>query len=245
MTSISENSSDDPPVTLVIEMWSNSPGTHIAATDCIHRQQVVPVAKLKPHHLLSSAKVTQLLLLRVAALLYQIFEQQCVFAHPLNGLQQVGRQIHLVSQLQLLILDKQMEEGSSNLFINRFLVMWPVAQLWGREECDQSSFKRTLKNSWPWLLSRASDCGLFLLYRAYIPNWSSCTQRESVTTTSTSQSMLSFQLTNTLKDQDLRPQSILGGTWIIEKLETISNYILKSGNALSRILKVEIKTKNL
>lgn len=36
--------------------------------------------------------------------------------------------------------------------------------------------RRTLKNSFPWLQSRVSDWGLFLLYRAYIPNWSSCTQ---------------------------------------------------------------------
>lgn len=32
----------------------------------------------------------------------------------------------------------------------------------------------TLKKLLPWLASSASDLGLFLLYRAYIPNWSCC-----------------------------------------------------------------------
>lgn len=40
--------------------------------------------------------------------------------------------------------------------------------------------RRTLKNSFPWLLSRESDWGLFLLYRAYIPNWSSCTHTHTI-----------------------------------------------------------------
>lgn len=30
----------------------------------------------------------------------------------------------------------------------------------------------TLKKEFPWLARRASDLGLFLLYSAYIPNWS-------------------------------------------------------------------------
>lgn len=32
----------------------------------------------------------------------------------------------------------------------------------------------TLKKALPWLQSRASDWGLFLLYSAYMPNSSSC-----------------------------------------------------------------------
>jgi len=32
----------------------------------------------------------------------------------------------------------------------------------------------TLKKVFPWLASSESDLGLFLLYNAYIPNWSFC-----------------------------------------------------------------------
>lgn len=32
----------------------------------------------------------------------------------------------------------------------------------------------TLKKVFPWLASSESDFGLFLLYNAYIPNWSFC-----------------------------------------------------------------------
>jgi len=81
--------------------------TYITPTNSIHGKQVVAMAKLKLDHLLCGAEVTQLLLLGMAALLYQIFKQQCIFTHPLNGLQQVRRQIHLVSELHLLILERE------------------------------------------------------------------------------------------------------------------------------------------
>lgn len=64
------------------------------------------MAQLELDHVLGRAEVTQLLLLRLAALLDQVFEQQGVLAHPLDGLQQVGRQVHLVPELQLLILGR-------------------------------------------------------------------------------------------------------------------------------------------
>lgn len=63
--------------------------TYITPPNGIHSQQVVAVAKLKLDHLLCGAEVTQFLLLRLAALLYQVFEQQGIFTHPLNGLQEV------------------------------------------------------------------------------------------------------------------------------------------------------------
>lgn len=59
---------------------------YITSTNRVHSQQVIAVAKLKFDHVLCCAEVTQLLLLRLAALLDQVFEQQSVFAHPLDGL---------------------------------------------------------------------------------------------------------------------------------------------------------------
>ena len=62
------------------------------------------MAELELDHLLGSAQVAELLLLRRTALLDQVLEQQRVLAHPLDGLQQVGGQVHLVPELQLLVL---------------------------------------------------------------------------------------------------------------------------------------------
>lgn len=38
----------------------------------------------------------------------------------------------------------------------------------------------TLKKVFPWLASSESDFGLFLLYNAYIPNWSFCKREPCV-----------------------------------------------------------------
>ena len=81
------------------------PCTYITAPNGIHRQQVVAMAKLKLDHLLSCPQVTQFLLLGMAALLDQVFQQQGIFTHPLDWLQQVRRQVHLVPELQLFVLD--------------------------------------------------------------------------------------------------------------------------------------------
>lgn len=83
--------------------------TYITAANSIHGQQVIAVAKLKLDHVLSRAQVTQLLLLRLAALLDQVLQQERIFAHPLDGLQQIGGQVHLVSELHLLILESDRE----------------------------------------------------------------------------------------------------------------------------------------
>lgn len=40
----------------------------------------------------------------------------------------------------------------------------------------------TLKKVFPWLASSESDFGLFLLYNAYIPNWSFCKRKSHVRT---------------------------------------------------------------
>ncbi|KAF3839835.1 hypothetical protein F7725_018552 [Dissostichus mawsoni] len=79
--------------------------TYITTTNGIHGQQVVAMAKLKLDHLLCGAEVAQLLLLGLTALLDQVFQQQSVFTHPLDGLQQVGGQVHLVPELHLHVLE--------------------------------------------------------------------------------------------------------------------------------------------
>ncbi len=71
--------------------------TYIAAADGVHGQQVVPVAQLELDHLLRCSEVSELLLLRLTALLDQILQEESVFTHPLDGLQQVRRQVHLIS----------------------------------------------------------------------------------------------------------------------------------------------------
>lgn len=109
---------------VTLSSWSELViSAYIAASDGVHGQQVVAVAQLKLDHLLSGAEVAQLLLLGLAALFDQVFEQQSVFAHPLDGLQQVGRQVHLVPELQLLVLHVDMTgfyySGNIILELNR------------------------------------------------------------------------------------------------------------------------------
>ena len=77
---------------------------YVAALDGVHSQEVVAMAELELDHLLGGAQIAELLLLRRAALLDQVLEQQGVLAHPLDGLQQVGGQVHLVPKFQLLVL---------------------------------------------------------------------------------------------------------------------------------------------
>lgn len=71
------------------------------------------MAKLELDHVGGGLQRHKLHLLSRAHLLHEVSEQQCVFAHPLNGLQQVGRQVHLISQLQLLPL----HEGGAVIFL--------------------------------------------------------------------------------------------------------------------------------
>lgn len=68
--------------------------------------------QLEAHHLLRCSQVCQLLLLGLPTLLDEVFEEQCVLAHALDGLQEVGGQVHLVSQLHLLELPAK-ESGLS------------------------------------------------------------------------------------------------------------------------------------
>lgn len=78
--------------------------TYITSTDGVHGEQVISVAQLELDHLFSCSEVSELLLLRVTALLNQILQEKSVFTHPLDRLQQVGRQVHLIAQLHLFIL---------------------------------------------------------------------------------------------------------------------------------------------
>lgn len=102
----SKNSFDDLSLSISVS-YLCLPITYITSSNGVHSQQIIPMAELKLDHLFCSAKVTQLLLLGLAALFYQVFEQQCIFTHPLNGLQQVGCQVHLIPELHLLILEEE------------------------------------------------------------------------------------------------------------------------------------------
>ncbi len=44
---------------------------------------------------------------RLRTLLYNLFEQQSVFSHPLHWLQQVATQVHTISQFDLLTLETE------------------------------------------------------------------------------------------------------------------------------------------
>lgn len=83
---------------------NKSQQTHVAVSDGVHGQEVVTVAKLELDHVGGSQQCCQLRLLSGAHLLDEVSQQQRVLAHPLDRLQQVGRQIHLVAQLCLLPL---------------------------------------------------------------------------------------------------------------------------------------------
>lgn len=126
--------------------------TYITAPNGIHSQQVVAMAKLKLDHLLCSAEVAQLLLLGVTALLDQVFQQQRVFTHPLDGLQQVGRQVHLVPELQLLILGERHTERIIIMVLLFFLQInfeygstyAKVKDVMGRANCGSIMFSGML-----------------------------------------------------------------------------------------------------
>lgn len=64
------------------------------------------MAQLEADHVFGSLQLTQLLLMggTASGLLDQVLEQQCILAHALHRLQQVGGQIHLVTQCPLLVL---------------------------------------------------------------------------------------------------------------------------------------------
>lgn len=100
--------------------------TYVAIPKGVHRQQVVPMAQLEPHHLLGRPQVrlpldhrlhaVVLLVLvllaghvlrEVGPCLHQLLQEQRVLAHPLYRLQQVTREVHLVTELELLLLEER------------------------------------------------------------------------------------------------------------------------------------------
>lgn len=125
-------------------------GTHVTASDSVHGQQVVAMAQLEADHTLGGPKLAQLLLWdgAAASLPDQVLQQQCVLAHALHRLQQVGGQVHLVTQLPLLVLQGPGREGQPGP---------------GGGQRGSWGGGVTLKKALPWLQSRASDWGLFLL----------------------------------------------------------------------------------
>lgn len=85
--------------------------TYVTVSNGVHGQQVVSMAKLELDHIGGRLQCRKLRLLCHAHLLHEVSEEQRVFAHPLNGLQQVGGQVHLIAQLQLLPLQEQGGQG--------------------------------------------------------------------------------------------------------------------------------------
>lgn len=92
--------------------------------------------QLEAHHLLRGSQVDQLLLLGLPALLDEVLQEEGVLAHALDGLQEVGGQVHLVPQLHLLELRAKAEvpktgvvPGHWGLFntagSGHLLHMWP------------------------------------------------------------------------------------------------------------------------
>lgn len=76
---------------------------HVAVAQRVHGEQVVTVAKLEADHLLGGdeVRVFRLLVRGRPEFLEQLFEQQGVLAHPLDRLEEVAGQVHLVSELGL------------------------------------------------------------------------------------------------------------------------------------------------
>lgn len=77
--------------------------THVTALDGVHGQQVIAVSQLETHKALGSPQGTQLLHGPPAGP-RQLLQQQCVLAHALDRLQQVGGQVQVVPQHLLLVL---------------------------------------------------------------------------------------------------------------------------------------------
>lgn len=97
---------------------------YVTVADGIHGEQIVAVAQLEADHILGGSKFPQLLLLgrAEAGLLDRVLEQERVLTHALHGLQQVGVQVHLVTQLLLLVLHGQERgSGATRLGATRFL----------------------------------------------------------------------------------------------------------------------------
>ena len=78
----------------------------VAVAQRVHGQQIVAVTQLEADHLLGGHQIGKFRLL-IAALLEQLFEEQRVFAHPLDRLKEVAGQVHLIAQFRLFPLLKR------------------------------------------------------------------------------------------------------------------------------------------
>lgn len=78
--------------------------------DVVHGEQVVSMAQLEAHDLESGLQLGSLPALLRPALLHHVLHQQVVLADSLHWLQQVRQQVHLISQLQLLVLHSVREK---------------------------------------------------------------------------------------------------------------------------------------
>lgn len=132
-----------------INNWFDLNQAYIAAADGVHGQQVVPVAQLELDHVLRWSEVSELLLLRLTALLDQILQEESVFTHPLDGLQQVRSQVHLIAQLQLLVLQ------STGTAQKRASARVKIVT---EEKHQRLPWKNCFRGSWAERLSEACFC---------------------------------------------------------------------------------------
>lgn len=70
----------------------------------VHGQQVVAMAELEMDDLQGNFDLSHLSVLSWPTLPHHVLQQQAVLTDPLHRLQQVGPEVHLITQLQLLLL---------------------------------------------------------------------------------------------------------------------------------------------
>lgn len=78
--------------------------SYITVVDGIHGQQVVAVAELEMDDLQCSLNLSHLSGLSRTTLPHHVLQQQAILTDPLHRLEQVRPEVHLVPQLQLLLL---------------------------------------------------------------------------------------------------------------------------------------------
>lgn len=142
------------------------------------QQHNVGMASARCTETTTHGQVCEVLLLVLGTLLEDLLQQQRVLSHPLYRLEQVARQIHPVTQADLLLLQKSHQFNCVPAFVDgRCTVACNTRS--HRMNCrdtqdivlKSSNPKRkwslTLKNLAPHSVINSSDFGLFLLYSAY------------------------------------------------------------------------------
>lgn len=91
--------------------------------DGVHGQQVVAMPKLEVDDLQGGLDLSHLSGLSRTALPHHILQQQAVLTDPLHRLQQVRPQVHLIPQLQLLLLVFEEKRQSSLYYFYMYYLL--------------------------------------------------------------------------------------------------------------------------